>query len=69
MEIIYDGAKEVAVAMVTATDTMVSLQVHTMDQVLDIRKEQWIVREGLEKANKAMDMLMGEHNEVKVEVN
>ena len=35
-----DGAKEVAAAMVTATDTIVSAQVHTMDQVMDIRKEQ-----------------------------
>ena len=38
--------------MVTATDTLVSAQVHRMDQVMDIRKEQGIVREGLEKANK-----------------
>ena len=50
-----DGVKDVAAAMVTATDTIVSAQVHTMDQVMNIRKEQGIVREGLEKANKAMD--------------
>ena len=40
-----------------------------MDQVMDIRKEQGIVREGLEKANKAMDMLATEHDEIKVVVN
>ena len=55
--------------MVTATDTMVSAQVHTMDQVMDIRKEQGVVRDGLEKANKAMDMLVGERDEMKIVVN
>ena len=64
-----DGAKEVAVAMVTATDAMLSAQVHTMDQVKDIRKEQGKVRDGLEKANKAMNMLVGEHDEIKTVVN
>ena len=64
-----DGVKDVAAAMVTATDTIVSAQVHTMDQVMDIKKEQGIVREGLEKANRAMDMLANEHDEIKVVVN
>ena len=50
-----DGAKDVAAAMVTATDTIVSAQVLTMDQVMDIKKEQGIVREGLEKADEDMD--------------
>ena len=66
-----DGAKDVAAAMVTcaATDALVSAQVHTMDQVMDMKKEQGIVREGMEKANKAMDMLASEHDEIKVVVN
>ena len=55
--------------MVTATDAMLSAQVHTMDQVKDIRKEQGKVRDGLEKANKAMNMLVGEHDEIKTVVN
>ena len=50
-----DGAKDVAAAMVTATDTIVSAQVLTMDQVMDIKTEQGIVREGLEKADEDMD--------------
>ena len=53
----------------TSKDGLVSAQVHTMDQVMDIRKEQGIVREGLEKANKAIDMLASEHDEIKVVVN
>ena len=40
-----------AAAMVTATDTIVSAQVHTMDQVMDIKKEQGIVREGRGKGS------------------
>ena len=55
--------------MVTAMDIMVSAQVHNKDQVMDIRKEQGIVRAGMEKANKAMGMLLDEYNEIKAVVN
>ena len=37
--------------MVTATDTIVSAQVHTMDQVMDIKKEQGILAYHQSKIN------------------
>ena len=64
-----EGAKELATTMVAATDTLVSAQAFTLDVLTGVQIEQGAIKEGLDHANKAMDMLSTEHNTIREAVN